>query len=219
MGNALVGTLTLIALASAFGLPVGIGAGIDLAEVGRGRLAAAIRFIADVLAGVPSITIGVFVYGMVVITMGRFSALAGGLALAIVMLPTVTRTTEELVKDGAEPPARGGPVPRRAPLAHDDLRHAAHRGPGIVTGVMLAIARITGETAPLLFTAFSSRYWIEAIDRPVASLPVQVLAYATSPYDDWQSQAWTGAFGSVTLVLTLNLLARLATSRGPSSKR
>lgn len=219
MGNAIVGTLTLIALASAFGLPVGIGAGIYLAEVGRGRLAGAIRFIADVLAGVPSITIGVFVYGLVVISMGRFSALAGGVALAIVMLPTVTRTTEELMKmvpSHLREAALSLGVPRWRTTVFVMLRTA---GPGIVTGVMLAIARITGETAPLLFTAFSSRYWIEAIDRPVASLPVQVLAYATSPYDDWQSQAWTGAFVLVTIVLTLNLLARLATSRGPTTKR
>ncbi len=213
MGNAVLGTLVLIALACLFGLPVGIGAGIYLGEVGRGRLASAIRFIADVLAGVPSITIGVFVYTLMVVTMKRFSAIAGGIALAIVMLPTVVRTTEELVKlvpGHLREASLALGVPQWRTALFVTLRSAA---PGILTGIMLAIARIAGETAPLLFTAFGSRYWIEALDRPTASLPVQILSYATSPYADWQAQAWTGAFVLVSIVLLLNLVARFATSR------
>jgi phosphate transport system permease protein len=215
MGNAVLGTLTLIGLACLFGLPVGILAGVYLAEVGRGRLASAIRFVADVLGGVPSITIGVFVYATVVIAMKRFSALAGGIALAIVMVPTVTRTTEELLRMvpghlREASLALGVPQWRTSLLVV--LRTA---GPGIATGIMLAVARIAGETAPLLFTAFNNRYWSTDLDKPIASLPVQVLTYATSPYKDWQSQAWTGALVLVAIVFVLNLVARFATSRGP----
>jgi phosphate transport system permease protein len=215
MGNAVVGTLTLIGLACLFGLPVGILAGVYLAEVGRGRLASAIRFVADVLGGVPSITIGVFVYALVVIAMKRFSAIAGGIALAIVMIPTVTRTTEELLKMvpghlREASLALGVPQWRTSLLIV--LRTA---GPGIATGVMLGVARIAGETAPLLFTAFNNRYWSSSLDSPIASLPVQVLAYATSPYKDWQNQAWTGALVLVVIVFVLNLIARFAASRGP----
>ena len=215
MGNAVLGTLTLIGLACLFGLPVGILAGVYLAEVGRGRLASAIRFVADVLGGVPSITIGVFVYATFVIAMKRFSALAGGFALAIVMVPTVTRTTEELLRMvpghlREASLALGVPQWRTSLLVV--LRTA---GPGIGTGIMLAIARIAGETAPLLFTAFNNRYWSTALDKPIASLPVQILTYATSPYKDWQSQAWAGALVLVAIVFVLNLVARFATSRGP----
>lgn len=215
MGNAVLGTLELIGLACAFGLPVGILAGVYLAEVGKGRLASVIRFVADVLGGVPSITIGVFVYALVVIAMRRFSALAGGIALAIVMIPTVTRSTEELLKMvpghlREASLALGVPSWRTTLLVV--LRTA---GPGIVTGVMLSVARVAGETAPLLFTAFNNRYWSTAIDKPISSLPVQILTYATSPYKDWQSQAWTGALVLVVIVFVLNLTARFATSRGP----
>jgi phosphate transport system permease protein len=217
MGNAVLGTLQLIALACAFGLPVGIMAGVYLAEVGRGKLASVIRFVADVLGGVPSITIGVFVYTVVVISMKRFSALAGGIALAIVMIPTVTRSTEELLRlvpGHLREASLALGVPRWRTSLFVVLRTAA---PGIGTGVMLAVARIAGETAPLLFTALSSRYWSFEIDKPIASLPVQVLAYATSPYKDWQSQAWTGALVLVLIVFVLNLSARIAMSRGPRS--
>ncbi len=218
MGNAVLGTLLLIGIACAIGLPTGILAGIYLAEVGRGRLAAAVRFIADVLGGVPSITIGVFVYALVVVSMKRFSALAGGVALAIVMIPTVTRTTEELLRmvpSHLREASLALGVPEWRTTLLVTLRTAA---PGIGTGVMLAVARIAGETAPLLFTAFNNRYWSAALDRPIASLPVQVLTYATSPYKDWQSQAWTGALVLVMLVLVLNLIARAATSRGAGSR-
>lgn len=219
MGNAVVGTLVLIGLACVFGLPVGIAAGIYLAEVGRGRLAKAIRFTADVLAGVPSISIGVFVYTLVVLSMRRFSALAGGVALAIVMIPTVTRTTEELLRLvpvhlREASLALGVPTWRTSLFIM--LRTAA---PGIATGVMLAIARISGETAPLLFTALGNRDWSTKLDRPIASLPVQILTYATSPYKEWQDQAWTGALVLISIIFVLNLSARIAASRSLGASR
>ena len=219
MGNAVVGTLVLIAIACVIGLPIGIGAGVYLAEVGRGRLRTVIRFTADVLGGVPSITVGVFVYSLVVVTMHRFSALAGGIALAIVMIPTVTRTTEELLRlvpSHLREAALGLGVPAWRASVFIMLRTAL---PGIATGVMLAVARIAGETAPLIFTAFNNRYWSFAIDRPMASLPVQILTYATSPYKDWQDQAWAGALVLITLVFFLNLTARIAASRAMGGSR
>jgi phosphate transport system permease protein len=214
MGNAVLGSLELIALACAIGLPIGFGAGLYLAEVGRGRLARAVRFTADVLGGIPSITIGVFVYALMVVPMHRFSAIAGAVALAVVMIPTVTRTAEELLR--LVPPhlreaSLGLGVPAWRTTLFIVLRTAL---PGIGTGIMLAVARIAGETAPLLFTAFNNRYASVALDRPIASLPVQILTYATSPYAEWQAQAWTGALVLITLVFTLNLAARLA-ARGP----
>ncbi|MGK3982208.1 phosphate ABC transporter permease PstA [Sorangium sp. So ce136] len=212
MGNAVVGTLILIAIGSGIGLPTGILAGIYLAEMGRGKLGSAIRFIADVLGGVPSITIGVFVYALVVVTMKRFSALAGGVALAIVMLPTVTRTTEELLKlvpAHLREASLALGVPEWRTSLFVVLRTAS---PGIGTGVMLAVARIAGETAPVLLTALGSQYWSVAIDRPIASLPVQIWRNATSPYPQWQQEAWTGALVLIAIVFFLNLLARIATS-------
>jgi phosphate transport system permease protein len=219
MGNAVLGTLTLIGLACAIGLPTGTLAGVYLAEVGRGRLARVIRFTADVLGGVPSITIGVFVYALVVVSMRRFSALAGGVALAIVMIPTVTRTTEELLRmvpAHLREASLGLGVSAWRTTLFVVLRTAA---PGIATGVMLAVARIAGETAPLLFTAFNNRYWGFELDRPIASLPVQILTYATSPYKDWQDQAWTGALVLVSIILVLNLTARFLASRRAGATR
>jgi phosphate transport system permease protein len=211
MGNAVAGTLTLIAIASAMGLPIGILSGVYIAEVGRGKAADLVRFFAEVLSGVPSITIGVFVYALVVVPMKHFSAFAGGVALAIIMIPTVTRTTEELLR--MVPPhlreaslALG--VPRWRTSLFVVLRTAA---PGIATGVMLAVARIAGETAPLLFTAFNNRFLSTRLDQPIASLPVQILTYSTSPYQDWQQQAWTGALVLVVVILLLNIIARLGT--------
>jgi phosphate transport system permease protein len=219
MANALLGSVILVAAASAIGLPVGIGAGLYLAEVGRGRLAKLVRFTADVLGGVPSITVGVFVYAAVVVTMRRFSALAGALALAVVMIPTVIRASEELLRlvpIHLREAALGLGVPAWRTALFVVLRTAA---PAIGTGVMLAIARVAGETAPLLFTAFNNRYPSVALDRPMASLPVQILTYATSPYKDWQDQAWTGALVLVTGVLLLNLAARLAAARRDRVRR
>jgi phosphate transport system permease protein len=210
MGNAMLGSLVLIGLACLVGLPIGVGAGMYLAEVGRGRLARFVRFTADVLGGIPSITVGVFVYAFVVVAMRRFSAIAGAIALAVVMIPTVTRTSEELLRlvpSHLREASLALGVPSWRTSLFVVLRTAL---PGIGTGVMLAIARAFGETAPLLFTAFNNRYTSLALDRPMASLPVQILTYATSPYKDWQDQAWTGALVLVALVFVLNLASRIA---------
>jgi len=211
MANAIAGTLILIGLASLLGLPVGLLGGIWLAEFGGNRLGAAIRFSADVLSGVPSIVIGIFVYALVVVPMHRFSALAGGVALGIMMIPTVMRTSEELIRlvpsslrEAAL--ALGATHPR---TVFKVVLLAARAG--VITGVLLAIARVAGETAPLLFTAFGSGLWSTQLDQPIASLPVQVFTYAISPYQQWQAQAWAGALVLVTIVFLLSTAARYAT--------
>jgi phosphate transport system permease protein len=209
MGNALDGTLKLVGLACLLGMPVGVLAGVFLAEFRQSRFATAVRFSADVMAGVPSITTGMVVYTIVVLWMGRFSAIAGSVALAIIMLPTVTRTTEELlvlVPGTLREAALGLGVPKWRATLRVILRTAA---PGIVTGAMLAVARIAGETAPLLFTAFSNRFWSGGLDQPIASLPVQIYTYAVSPFEDWHRQAWAAALVLVTLILALNVTAKL----------
>ena len=213
MGNAIVGTLLLTGLGSAFALPVGILSGVYMSEYAGTRLASAIRFAADTLNGVPSIVVGVFVYGVAVLPFKQFSALAGGLALGIMMIPIVARTTEELLllvpstmREGAL--ALGA---TRARAVFTVVLPAA--APGIVTGVVLALARIAGETAPLLFTAFNNRFFSTRLTQPVASLTVQVFTYAISPFEDWHRQAWAGALVLVTIVLVCSLLARLATAR------
>lgn len=214
MANALVGTLLLVAMASAIGIPFGVLGGVYLAEFGRGRLAQAIRFSADVMSGVPSIVVGIFVYTLVVLYMRRFSALAGAIALAVLMLPTVMRTTEELLRmvpDSLREAALALGVPKWRAIPRVVLRTAA---PGIATGVMLAVARVAGETAPLLFTAFGNRFWSVRLDKPIASLPVQIYTYAVSPYDEWHAQAWAAALVLVALVLVLNIAARVVVSRG-----
>ncbi|MEI7832204.1 MAG: phosphate ABC transporter permease PstA [bacterium] len=211
MKHAIIGTLELIGIASAFGLPIGLLGGIYLAEFGNNKIGGVIRFTADILASVPSIVIGMLVYTIVVLPRHQFSALAGGIALGIMMIPTVTRTTEEMI--------------RMVPMA---LREAAlslgvsrvrtiftvvitaARG-GIITGVLLAIARIAGETAPLLFTAFGSRYFSTDINKPIASLPKQIFDYASGPYPSEHAQAWTGALVLVSLILILSAAARYAT--------
>ncbi len=210
MANAIVGTLVLVALACIVGIPFGILAGIYLAEFGDNRFGQAVRFGADVMAGIPSIVAGMFVYSLMVVTMKRFSALAGGVALAILMLPTVARATEELVRlvpQALREAAFALGVPRWRATIRVVLRTAA---PGVVTVVMLGLARAAGETAPLLFTAFNNRYWQTRLDQPIASLPVQIFTYAISPYEEWHRQAWTGALVLVSLVLALNLSARFA---------
>ena len=209
MANAIVGTLTLVALACAFGVPLGVLAGVYLSELGaNSKLARAIRFSSDVMAGIPSIVAGLFVYTMVVVPMHRFSALAGGLALSMLMLPTVTRTTEELLKlvpDALREGALALGVPKWRAILRVVLRTAA---PGIATGVVLAIARVTGETAPLLFTALNNNGWAQGIDHPTASLTIQIYQYAGSPYEDQQTQAWAAALVLVGIVLVLNVSAR-----------
>ncbi len=208
MGNAILGTLVLVGMASLAGIPLGVVTGIYLAEHSHTRTARAVRFTADVLSGIPSIVIGMFVYGLIVVAMKRFSALAGGAALAILMLPTVARSTEELLRmvpDTLREAALALGIPRWRATLQVVLRTAA---PGIATGVMLAVARAAGETAPLLFTALNSRFWPRGIDKPIASLPVQIYTYAVSPYEDWHRQAWAAALLLVALVLVLNLAAR-----------
>ncbi|MGE5620586.1 MAG: phosphate ABC transporter permease PstA [Sphingomonadaceae bacterium] len=208
MANAIVGTLILLAIASAIGLPIGIGAGIYLSEFGAGRLGSIVRFVSDILTGIPSITIGIFGYTVVVLPMGSFSALAGGFALAIIMIPTVTRATEEIMKlvPGS---LREASLALGVPMWKTVLRVVmpAAMG-GIITGAMLAIARVGGETAPLLFTAFGNRFWSLDPTRPMAAIPLQVFTYAISPYDDWRAQAWAGAFVLVSMVLIINVVAR-----------
>jgi len=207
--NAIVGSLELVALACLIGIPPGILAGVYLAEYGNSRLGQLVRFSADVMAGVPSITVGLFVYSLVVLSTGHFSAYAGGLALAIIMLPTVTRTTEELLRlvpEALREAALGLGVAKWRTTVSILLRTAL---PGVATGVMLAIARVFGETAPLLFTSFSNRYWAESLNEPTASLPVQIFTYAVSPYEDWHRQAWAAALLLVVFILVLNVSARL----------
>lgn len=209
MANAIVGTLQLVGLACLFGIPPGVMAGVYLAEFGDNRFAKVVRFSADVMSGVPSITVGIFVYTLIVLATKSFSALAGGVALAVLMLPTVTRTTEELLRlvpESLREAALGLGVPKWRATLRVVLRTAA---PGIATGVMLAVARVAGETAPLLFTAFNNQYWSQGLDQPTASLPVQIYTYAVSPYEDWHRQAWAAALVLVAMVLLLNVSARL----------
>ena len=208
MANAMVGSLILMGLACAVGLPIGVGTGIWLAEYRRSRLGDAVRFVVDVLAGLPSIVAGLVAYGLLVATLGRFSALAGGVALGLLMFPTVTRTTEAVIvllpvelRDGAL--ALGA---RRWQAITGVVLPAA--AGGIATGVILGIARVAGETAPLLFTAFGNQYWQSGLDQPIAALPLMIFTYATSPYDSWRNQAWAATLVLVGLVLLLNLLAR-----------
>jgi phosphate transport system permease protein len=211
MANAIVGTLILTGLGSAFAVPIGILSGVYTSEYAGSRLASAIRFAADTLNGVPSIVIGVFVYGVAVLPFKQFSAMAGGLALGIMMIPIIARTTEELLllvpgtmREGAL--ALGA---TRARAVFSVVLPTAL--PGIVTGVVLALARIAGETAPLLFTAFNNRFFTTKLNQPIASLTVQVYTYAISPYADWHRQAWAGALVLVSIVLMCSILARLAT--------
>lgn len=208
MGNALLGTLKLVALAGLFGIPPGVLAGVYLAEFGGSRFGKAVRFAADVMSGVPSITVGIFVYSLVVVTTKQFSALAGGLALAILMLPMVTRTTEELLKlvpESLREAALGLGVPKWRATLLIMLRTAA---PGIAVGIMLSVARVAGETAPLLFTAFNNRFWSTGVNEPTASLPVNIYTNAVSPYEDWHRQAWAAALVLLMTVLILNISAR-----------
>ena len=211
MANAIVGSVVLVGLASLIAVPLGVLGGVYLAEFGTNRFGKLVRFGSDVMTGVPSIVVGIFVYTLVVLSMRRFSAIAGGMALAILMLPTVTRSTEELLKlvpDSLREAALALGISRWRATLFVVLRTAA---PGIVTGVMLAVARAAGETAPLLFTALNNRFWNQGLDQPIASLPVQIFTYAVAPYRDWHQQAWAAALVLVLLVLLLNLGARYAT--------
>ena len=213
MANAIVGSVLILAIASLVGVPFGVGAGIYLAEFGRNRLGRAIRFTADVLNGVPSIVIGIV--GWSILVRGRgFSALAGGIALAIMMVPTISRTTEEmllLVPQALREAAYGLGVPYWRTTLSITLRTATS---GVITGVMLAFARIAGETAPLLFTAFGNTFWNLRADQPTAALPLQIYVYALSPYDDWHRQAWAGSLVLIILIVAAVAAVRYAVRRG-----
>ncbi len=211
MANAIVGTLTLIGLAACAGLPIGILGGLYLAESRDRRLPWTVRFLADVLNGVPSIVIGIFAYTLVVLPMRRFSAVAGGVALACIMLPIVLRTTEEMVRlvpSSLREAALALGIPEWKVLLRVVLPTARA---GILTGVMVSVARIAGETAPLLFTAFGNRFWSNRLDQPIAALPLQIFSYAIAPYEDWHRQAWAGALVLIALIFLTSLAARLAT--------
>jgi phosphate transport system permease protein len=209
VANAIVGTATIVALACAMAVPAGVLAGAYLSEYSGSRLSRWIRFTADVLAGVPSIVAGMFVYAIVVVPMKRQSAIAGAIAIAILMVPTIARTTEELMKlvpNALREAALALGVPRWRSILRVVVRTAL---PGIATGVMLAVARGTGETAPLLFTSANNRHWPEGIDQPTSTLTVQIFQYAVAPYDDWHQQAWAAALVLIVFVLFLNILSRL----------
>jgi len=214
MANAIAGSILILGIASLIGVPMGIGAGIYLAEYGRNRLGNLIRFTADVLNGVPSIIVGIVAYGLVVLRQGHFSALAGGAALALMMIPTITRTTEEmllLVPLGVREAAYGLGVSRWRTTLSITLRTATS---GVITGVMLAFARIAGETAPLLFTAFGNQFWNWNMNQPTAALPLQIFTYAISPFDEWHRQAWAGALILIILIVVSVSAVRLAAGRG-----
>ncbi|HEX8772460.1 MAG TPA: phosphate ABC transporter permease PstA [Pyrinomonadaceae bacterium] len=211
IGNAITGTLLLLAMASAAGLPFGIATGIYLAEFGEGRFASAVRFIADTLTGVPSIVVGVFIYTLIVIPMKQFSAFAGAISLALIMIPIVTRTTEEMIRL-VPTSLREGALALGAPQWRVTLGVVLPAAAsGIATGAMLAVARVSGETAPLLFTAFGSRFFNFQLDQPIASLTVQIYNYAISPYDEWHAQAWAATLVLMALILLINITVRFLT--------
>jgi phosphate transport system permease protein len=217
MANAIAGSLELLGLASVIGIPIGVLGGVYLAEYGSARINAILRFLADVLNGVPSITWGVVVYGLIVLRFKGFSAYAGGLALGLIMIPLILRTTEEvvlLVPNGYREAALALGVSRWKAIFHIVMKTASK---GIVTGILLALARVSGETAPLLFTAFGNRFWNHSLSQPIAALPLQVFTYAISPYEDWHRQAWAGALVLVTGIFCINVLVRILTrGRGAS---
>jgi phosphate transport system permease protein len=215
MANAIVGSAVLLAVASAIGVPVGIAAGIYLSEYGRGtKLSNLVRFTADVLNGVPSIVMGIAIYALIVAPMKGFSAFAGGVALAIMMVPTVARTTEEMllmVPHSIREAALGLGVPNWRSMLSITLKTAL---PGVITGCMLAFARVAGETAPLLFTAFGNNFWSTALNQPIEALPLQIYVYALSPYDEWHRLAWAGSLVLIVLIVVAVSLVRYVTSRG-----
>jgi phosphate transport system permease protein len=222
MANAILGSGILLSVASAIGIPIGIGGGIFLAEFGRGgALANGIRFTADVLNGVPSIVMGLAAYALIVAPKipflpftGHFSALSGGIALGLMMIPTVCRTTEEMllmVPHSIREAALGLGVPNWRSVLSITLKTAS---PGIITGCMLAFARVAGETAPLVFTALGNNFWSTSLNQPIAALPLQIYVYALSPYDDWHRLAWAGSLVLIVLIVLAVSLVRFVTSRG-----
>ncbi len=215
MANSIVGSGIVLLLSSLMGIPIGIAAGVYLAEYGRGRmLGNAIRFTADVLNGVPSIVMGIAVYSLIVMQQKHFSAFSGGVALAIMMVPTITRTTEEMlstVPHSIREAALGLGVPKWRTTLSVALRTAS---PGIITGCMLAFARVAGETAPLLFTAFGNQFWSLKLNEPIGALPLQIYVYAISPYDEWHRLAWAGALVLIVMIMVSVTLVRIFANRG-----
>ncbi len=215
MANAIAGSGVVLGIASLLGVPVGIAAGIFLAEFGRGsRFATLVRFTADVLNGVPSIVMGIAVYSLIVLPQKHFSAFSGGVALGIMMIPTITRTSEEMllmVPNSVREAALGLGVPNWRSVLSITLKTAS---PGVITGCMLAFARVAGETAPLLFTAFGNNFWSSNLNEPIAALPLQIYIYAISPYDDWHRLAWAGSLVLILLIVVSVALVRYVTSRG-----
>ncbi len=213
IGNAILGSLVLLVLCSAIGIPIGVSTGIYLSEFGNGHFGSVVRFLVDTLTGIPSIVTGVFVYAIVVLPMQHFSALAGGIALALIMIPIVARTTEEMLRLVPHS-LREGALALGAPQWRVTLGIVVPAAAsGIATGAMLAVARISGETAPLLFTAFGSRFFNYYLDQPIASLTVQIYNYAISPYDEWHAQAWAATLVLMTLILSINLIVRFLTRK------
>ncbi|HEV8524519.1 MAG TPA: phosphate ABC transporter permease PstA [Terriglobales bacterium] len=214
MANAIVGSGLILLIASSIGVPLGIGAGIYLAEYGRGQVASVLRFTADVLNGVPSIVMGIVAYSLVVLAQGHFSAFSGGVALGIMMIPTITRATEEvmlMVPNSVREAALGLGIARWRTTVSITLRTATA---GVITGVMLAFARVAGETAPLLFTAFGNQFWNLDPNQPTAALPLQIFTYAISPFDEWHRQAWAGALVLIALIVGTVAVVRLVARRG-----
>jgi phosphate transport system permease protein len=213
IGNAIVGSLVLLLLSSAFGMPIGISVGVYLSEFGKGPFASLVRFFVDTLTGIPSIVTGVFVYAIIVVPLKHFSAFAGGVALALIMIPIVARTTEEMIKLVPQS-LREGALALGAPQWRVTLGIVIPAAAsGIATGAMLAVARVSGETAPLLFTAFGSRFFNYRLDQPIASLTVQIYNYAISPYDEWHAQAWAATLVLMTLILGINVIVRFLTRK------
>jgi phosphate transport system permease protein len=211
MANAIAGTFVLLGLAALLGVPIGVLGGIYLSEYGSSRLNWWIRFAADILNGVPSIIWGIVVYALVVMPMKSFSVLAGGIVLGMMMVPLIMRTTEEvlqLVPNGYREAALALGISQWRTIVQIIVRTALK---GIVTGVLLALARVAGETAPLLFTAFGNRFWTHNLTQPIAALPLQIFNYAISPYDDWHRQAWAGALVLLLLITTINVSVRVLT--------
>jgi phosphate transport system permease protein len=213
VGNAILGTLTMVGMACLIGIPVGIGAGVFLAERGNGPTGSAVRFVAEILSGVPSIVIGIVAYGLVVLPMRRFSALAGAVALAVLMIPTLARSTEEMVRlvpTTLREAALALGIPAWKTSLAIVLRTALG---GIATAALLAVSRAAGETAPLLFTSLNNQYWNFRPDQPTSSLTVQIFNYAISPYEDWHAKAWSAALVLLLMVGALNVFARVVAAR------
>jgi phosphate transport system permease protein len=214
MANAIVGSMVILFVGSLIGVPLGVGSGIYLSEYSRGQFGKLVRFTADVLNGIPSIVIGIAVYALLVLRQKHFSAFSGGVALGIMMIPTITRSTEEmlrLVPNSIREAALGLGIPQWRTTISISLRTAMS---GVVTGIMLSFARVSGETAPLLFTAFGNQFWSAKLDQPIAALPLQIFIYAISPFDEWHRLAWGGALVLIVLIVITSASVRWVTSRG-----